>query len=373
MRDRNIDPIFVDERDASGWTPLMIAATHGHVAMCRLLVEREADINAKKNFQCTALHLAARSGHKGVLAFLLQCNADVLATKLDKSTALHDAVSGGHIECAKVLLEHMEDHMERKEALAVTDDRQRTLLHVASKRGHPDVVRWLLALGASVKPKDEDGKTAQDLAPDRRTLVAFPGHVDPVDVSVQKTGVFEMTLDEMATIQLDEKGKIVRPPPSPPKRGNSRKSVEGRPMTGEVGKFTSTLGILHDGHSPLATAHELSQYAHTRLLYAYSPAPLAFCMMVTPPPLFLAPFFLFLPFLPHSLALFKLAFSSLRFLCHGLSEVPSPPSVHKLSTAPPPPRPPHQQTLERTIFRERFRRNRRGGGGGGGGGKFIQS
>jgi len=35
MRDRNIDPIFVDERDASGWTPLMIAATHGHVAMCR--------------------------------------------------------------------------------------------------------------------------------------------------------------------------------------------------------------------------------------------------------------------------------------------------------------------------------------------------
>jgi len=34
-RNSNLDPIFVDERDASGWTPLMAAATHGHLEMCR--------------------------------------------------------------------------------------------------------------------------------------------------------------------------------------------------------------------------------------------------------------------------------------------------------------------------------------------------
>ena len=89
MRDKNFDPIFVDERDASGWTPLMIAATPGHMAMCKLLVEREADIHAKKNFKCSALHLAARNGHKGIVSFLLQCNADVLA-KILKSTSYSD-------------------------------------------------------------------------------------------------------------------------------------------------------------------------------------------------------------------------------------------------------------------------------------------
>ncbi len=91
MRDKNFDPIFVDERDASGWTPLMIAATHGHMAMCKLLVEREADIHAKKNFKCSSLHLAARNGHKGIVAFLLKCNADVLV-KILKSNSYSDFI-----------------------------------------------------------------------------------------------------------------------------------------------------------------------------------------------------------------------------------------------------------------------------------------
>ena len=51
----------------------------------------------------------------------------------------------------------------------------------------PELVRWLVAIGAVLTDKDQDGKTAQQLASDRRTLVAFPGHIDPVDVSAQKT------------------------------------------------------------------------------------------------------------------------------------------------------------------------------------------
>ena len=38
MRDKNFDPIFVDERDASGWTPLMIAALGAHRGVVRQLV-----------------------------------------------------------------------------------------------------------------------------------------------------------------------------------------------------------------------------------------------------------------------------------------------------------------------------------------------
>jgi ankyrin repeat protein len=62
------------------------------------------------------------------------------AAKLDKSTALHDAVSGGHLDCAKLLLERMEDHMQRKEILGLVDDRKRTLLHTAAKRGQANIL-----------------------------------------------------------------------------------------------------------------------------------------------------------------------------------------------------------------------------------------
>jgi len=41
----------------------------------RVLVERQADVSAKKNFKCTALHLAAHGGHKSVVELLVQCKA----------------------------------------------------------------------------------------------------------------------------------------------------------------------------------------------------------------------------------------------------------------------------------------------------------
>ena len=38
-----------------GWTPLMCAATHGHIEMCDLLLDFGADVNARKNFSVCPL------------------------------------------------------------------------------------------------------------------------------------------------------------------------------------------------------------------------------------------------------------------------------------------------------------------------------
>jgi len=67
--------------------------------------------------------------------------------------------------------------------------------------------------------------------------------VDPVDVSVQQVGLMHMELRDMKKLQLDDKGMIV----SPPRRGKSQKEVNGRPQTSDVGNFSKSLGILHDG------------------------------------------------------------------------------------------------------------------------------
>ena len=259
MKNKNLDPIFVDERDSNGWTPLMVAATHGHLAMCQTLVQRSADITAKKKFKCSALHLAARNGHTSVVEYLVESKANVMARKLDQSTPLHDACSGGHVDTAQALLALMERMMERVAVLKMATDSGWTPLHVASRRGHPEMVKWLVSMGASQTLKDEAAKTPQDLAPDRRTLIAFSGHVDPVDVSMQTVGVMPLDVDEMRSLNLDANGKVITQN-SPPRsrRGRSpsklnatvQDSAVARPMTGDVGTFTSSLGILHDGVCP---------------------------------------------------------------------------------------------------------------------------
>jgi hypothetical protein len=55
-----VDPMDVDVRDHQGWTPLMVAASHGHLEMCRYLIEARAILHKRKNFAATPLHLACR-------------------------------------------------------------------------------------------------------------------------------------------------------------------------------------------------------------------------------------------------------------------------------------------------------------------------
>ncbi|KVR98562.1 MZA anti-phage system associated sigma-70 family RNA polymerase sigma factor MzaA [Burkholderia vietnamiensis] len=57
-------------RDALGNTPLMIAAIHGHVDVCRLLVERGADAAAKDHEGATAYSKALVAGHMEVVELL---------------------------------------------------------------------------------------------------------------------------------------------------------------------------------------------------------------------------------------------------------------------------------------------------------------
>ena len=59
-----VDPIDVDVRDHQGWTPLMVAALHGHLDMCNFLLESNALPNKKKNFAATPLHIACRGNSR---------------------------------------------------------------------------------------------------------------------------------------------------------------------------------------------------------------------------------------------------------------------------------------------------------------------
>jgi len=73
--------------------------------------------------------------------FLIENNADILMEKVDNSLPIHDAAFGGHVECAKILLRAGEaTQLPSETHLSKRMEGGSSPLHIASKRGHPDLV-----------------------------------------------------------------------------------------------------------------------------------------------------------------------------------------------------------------------------------------
>ncbi len=143
----------------SGWTALHLAAKAGHVALCELFVERNADLEARDSFNSlTALHSASSYGHAEVVALLLRRGADpdVVLLDSDGQTPLMLASAFGHIgACAELL------HGGAK--LDVVDIYGDTALHIAAKRLQMNAYAALIDAGANAQVRNNDGEVPGDI------------------------------------------------------------------------------------------------------------------------------------------------------------------------------------------------------------------
>ena len=60
---------YLDDRDSSGMTPLMLAAREGHKEIVQILIDEDIDVN-RKNGKMTALTLAREGGHADIVDLL---------------------------------------------------------------------------------------------------------------------------------------------------------------------------------------------------------------------------------------------------------------------------------------------------------------
>jgi ankyrin repeat protein len=173
--------VDVDEKDYMGETSLHYAADKGHKEIVSLLIAKGADVNTRDDVGRTPLDWAATKSkketadlirkHGGKTGAELEAAGKPVepvaeAVKSESTTvkapdiSIHDAAFKGNIEAVKQHLAAGTD------VNAKNDWSEWTPLHRAAEYNHKEIAELLIAKGADVNPKDENGYTPLDWADD---------------------------------------------------------------------------------------------------------------------------------------------------------------------------------------------------------------
>lgn len=123
----------VDERNAHGETPLMLAALRGHLGLVKRLLAREADVNMPG---WTPLHYAATRGHVDIMRLLIEAHAYLDAESPNGTTPLMMAAHYGSADAVRLLLsEGADPTLKNEQGLNAVDFAQR-----ANRRDMADLI-----------------------------------------------------------------------------------------------------------------------------------------------------------------------------------------------------------------------------------------
>jgi len=113
----------IDEPNAQGETPLMIAAIRGSLPAAKALVKRGASVNRKG---WTPLHYACSGPDNGVAAFLIEQGAELNARSENGTTPLMMAARYGNSDLVPLLIEAgAEPRAANEQELTAADFAQR--------------------------------------------------------------------------------------------------------------------------------------------------------------------------------------------------------------------------------------------------------
>ena len=176
-----------------GRTSLHIAAIYGHVDLANYFVERGVDVDCRGGAGLTPLSDACAAGMLNVVKYFVDKGADLGTVDQDNRTLVHRACESGSVEVVEYLvgkgLEFDEEdnsgitpflvacengHLPLCELLLSRgcniyqkgghEDRSESALHFAGRKGHVNIVKWLMGIGLNPKSRNLRGDSAADAA-----------------------------------------------------------------------------------------------------------------------------------------------------------------------------------------------------------------
>lgn len=157
--------------DEFNCTPLFHSLRHPE--MVQLLLNNDADINAREKRKNTVLHYLVGGHYQGnkrenkeneqklqteVLDILLERGADIAAINHRKVTPLHNACRSGNLPVAKRLIAEGA-YINARDVKGETP-----LFRVINKKSEYELAKYLIEKGADTKIKSKSGKTIESIA-----------------------------------------------------------------------------------------------------------------------------------------------------------------------------------------------------------------
>lgn len=142
--------------------PLHIAVSNGDQSMVRLLLDSGASIEAAGGYGFetrpdgrTPLYIAAGQGDTAMIRLLLSCGAKLDGANAYGTTAIESAAESGKLKAVRLLLQTANEGRDKRLKLAFI---------ASAQSKNPELVKYLLAEGASVQSVGVYGRTALHLA-----------------------------------------------------------------------------------------------------------------------------------------------------------------------------------------------------------------
>ena len=135
------------------------AIAQNNMDLLQMLIENGANVNYTNgdSWADTPLKTASRLGLDNVVRILLTRNADINAVDMNGNTALHTAALNSQLSIVKLLL-------EKNPNLDIQNKVGNTALHLAVISGNIDIVGELVLKGANTRIRNNDGKYPRDIA-----------------------------------------------------------------------------------------------------------------------------------------------------------------------------------------------------------------
>ena len=127
---------------------LHIAAAHGHLNLCKTLIEEHTfDVHICDEYGWTALHYSVKNGNYEMIKFFIDMGSDIYLKVNDGSNCLHIAALHGNFNLSKMLLDNynFDIHFANNEGV--------TALHFAAKNGNFELFLYLLDKGSDIYRK----------------------------------------------------------------------------------------------------------------------------------------------------------------------------------------------------------------------------